>query len=392
MVILSTEDVIERLEDNCEIDSLSISKDTFQCMDIGENEVHILVTDMSGNQSDCMAGVIVRDSSAPELICNDSSVYLNEDGIVEINAEALITAFDNCGFIALHTGRTRFTCGDTGMQELLYEAEDSSGNSSSCVSRITVIDSTAPLARCENIDLYLNGDGLAELEVSQVDAGSEDACGIQSMELDRKRFDCSDLGESWIILYVTDQNGNESSCRSQLRVLDTIDPLARCRDTFVTLDETGHAIVNVEMVDKESEDACGIDSMWVIPSEFAPQDIGEQTVVLHVRDSSGNIGECESIVDVRPFPVGIGQLAEGATLHLYPNPFEKHFILELNNPGREEVSWEIFDILGRRMAAVSEGRPAVLKRKIDLKGRASGTYFVRISIGEEILLRKLIRM
>ncbi len=392
MAILSTEDVVESMEDNCGIASLTVSKDTFRCSDIGENEVHILLTDVNGNQSDCAAGVIILDSIAPRLICHDTTVYLNADGVAEVNAEALATVSDNCEFFVLHAGRTRFTCDDTGEQDLLFEAEDSSGNSSRCVSKITVIDSTAPVARCENVDLYLNGDGEAELEVSQVDAGSEDACGIRSMELDRRRFGCADLGKSRVTLFVTDENGNESSCRSQLRVIDTIPPMARCHDTFVTLDEAGHAIVTAEMIDNGSEDACGIDSMWVIPSEFGPQDIGEQTVVLHVRDSSGNTGECEAIVEVRPFAVGLAGLADGAALRLYPNPFERQFILELDNPGRGGISWEIFDLLGRRVAGENEGNPAVLKRIIDLSGKAAGSYFIRIRIGEDLQVRKLIRM
>ena len=392
IAILSMEAVIESMEDNCGIASVTISKDTFSCADIGENEVHILLTDVNGNQSDCTALLIVRDSSAPQLLCHDTTVYLNADGVAEVNAEALLTASDNCESFTIQTGRTRFTCDDMGVQELLIEAEDPSGNRSTCISRITVTDSTSPVARCKAVDLYLNGDGVAELEVSQLDAGSEDACGIQSLEPDRSRFSCSDLGESLITLYVVDNNGNESRCRSALQVIDTVPPVARCHDTFVTLDEAGHAAVTAEMIDNGSEDACSIDSMWVIPSGFGPDDIGEQTVVLHVRDSSGNIAECESIVEVRPFPVGIAAQAGAASLRLYPNPFEEAFVLELDNPGRGEVSWEIFDLLGRKVAGQNEGSPAVLKRLIQVKDRAAGSYFIRIRIGEELLIRKLIRI
>ncbi|MGB1316335.1 MAG: gliding motility-associated C-terminal domain-containing protein, partial [Chitinophagales bacterium] len=69
--------------DICGIQSTVISKNSFDCSNIGVNNVIVTSTDNNGNVSSCTAIVTVEDNFAPTLIIPDT-VCLNSNGTVEV--------------------------------------------------------------------------------------------------------------------------------------------------------------------------------------------------------------------------------------------------------------------------------------------------------------------
>ena len=57
---LSVEDINNGSSDNCSIDTMFISKSSFTCDDLGENQVILTVVDASGNESTCTATVTIE--------------------------------------------------------------------------------------------------------------------------------------------------------------------------------------------------------------------------------------------------------------------------------------------------------------------------------------------
>ena len=53
---------------------------------------------------------------------------------------------------------------------------------------------------------------------ADVDGGSTDACGILSLSVDIDTFGCDDLGDNDVVLTVTDNNGNVSTCTAVVTV------------------------------------------------------------------------------------------------------------------------------------------------------------------------------
>ncbi|RMA57656.1 HYR domain-containing protein [Ulvibacter antarcticus] len=57
---ITADDIDDGSSDNCEIDTITVSQTEFGCDDIGSNTVTLTVTDIYGNESECMAVVTVN--------------------------------------------------------------------------------------------------------------------------------------------------------------------------------------------------------------------------------------------------------------------------------------------------------------------------------------------
>ena len=168
----------------------------------------------------------------------------------------------------------------------------------SCLQIITVIDTTDPVAACDDIVLQLASDGKRWLVPADVDNGSSDVCGIVEATVVPEQFDCDDLGPNSVVLTVTDAAGNSDTCVSVVTVEDNIVPTAHCQDITVQLDVGGTAVIEAEDVDDGSTDARLDMTLSVVPNSFDCDDVGANVVVLSVTDGSGNIGRCQAVATV----------------------------------------------------------------------------------------------
>ena len=106
-----------------------------------------------------------------------------------------------------------------------------------------MLDNTAPIAVCQDITLELGNNGTVTIYPFDVDGGSSDACGIASYELNIDTLDCSNLGNTTVILTVTDVNGNESSCSAIVTLEDNTPLELVCNDVTVELNQDGVAFI-----------------------------------------------------------------------------------------------------------------------------------------------------
>lgn len=73
---------------------------------------------------------------------------------------------------------------------------------------------------------------------------------------------------------------------------------------------------------------------------------------------------------------------EWALLPCYPNPFNPTTEIAFALPAPARVSLSIYDVLGRRIAALVDGGYEVGYHKVkwNAAGRASGIYYARLSV------------
>ena len=71
---ITASDIDNGSADNCSLVTLSLSKTTFNCSNIGSNTVILTGTDASGNTSSCSAPVIVVDTSSPNIATISASL------------------------------------------------------------------------------------------------------------------------------------------------------------------------------------------------------------------------------------------------------------------------------------------------------------------------------
>ena len=75
-------------------------------------------------------------------------------------------------------------------------------------------DPYGPTAKTKNIDVYLDENGQASIQPTDVDGGSTDNNGIVSRSLSKSTFDCSDITSSTTLTVVSDSSWKTSSVAS----------------------------------------------------------------------------------------------------------------------------------------------------------------------------------
>ncbi len=222
--------------DNCSDPAdlmFSASRTTFDCNDLGSPQSVILtVTDESGNNNTCTAMVTVEDNVDPNAVCQSVDAYLDASGNVTVSAGQFDdNSEDNTDCTALSflingAATQSYTCADIGDQGITLVVTDGSGNTASCMTTVTVIDTIAPTPSCQDLTINLESDGTATIAASDFDNGSTDNCDATGASLsfsingsDSLTVDCDNIGLNMITVTVTDAEGNSTTCQSTLTVL-----------------------------------------------------------------------------------------------------------------------------------------------------------------------------
>ncbi len=317
--------------------TLSLSKTTFGCIDAvtngGNHTVTLSVTDPSNNTSTCNANVLVLDVTNPVAVCKTHTLVLNTSGNATLTTANINNGSSDVCTFTLSLSKTAYNCSNVGANTVTLTATDPSGNTGTCSTTVTVQDNTAPAAVCQNITVDLNSAGNASITGSQVNNGSNDACGLHPTTpfvVSPNTFNCSNVGNSNpVVLTVRDVNNNTATCNANVTVRDLVLPVAICQNITVDLAANGVGSFTAAQVDNGSNDACGIASVNVFPSSYNCSSVGTQQAVLTVTDVNGNQNTCVADVLVRDLipPVAICQdftleLDFAGTGTLYPSDID----------------------------------------------------------------------
>ncbi len=162
---------------------------------------------------------------------------------------------------------------------------------------VVAFPNVPPVAVCKNTVAYLNTSGSAAITAADVDGGSRDNCGSITRTVLPASFLCANRGTNSVALTVTDTTGLSSSCNAIVTVIDSIKPIARCRNAQVVLNPSGNAILTASQLDNGSSDNCNF-TLSVSPASFNCSNIGNNNVILTIADASGNSSSCNAMVTV----------------------------------------------------------------------------------------------
>jgi hypothetical protein len=297
--VISPEDVDNGSNDACGLRTMSVSPNAFNCFNIGANTVTLTVTDIYGNVNSCTSTVTIRDTVAPTANCKSITVQLDASGTATITAADIDDeSSDPCNLLSVTASKTNFTCADLGQNLVTLTVTDRNGNVSTCTATVTVEDNVAPEARCQNVTVSLDANGLASVTAAQVDNGSSDNCGIALLDVSPSAFNCSNIGANTVTLSVTDNNGNTSTCNAIVTVVDSAAPVAVCKNITVQLDANGTAVITAADIDGGSNDGCGNVTLSTSQTQFDCSNVGDNRVTLTVTDANGNTASCTATVTV----------------------------------------------------------------------------------------------
>jgi len=252
----------------------------------------LTITDILGCQNDNLFILSALDTIPPSISTQNISVYLDANGEASITASQINNgSTDNCGIDSFAINFSAFDCDDAGVNVVTLTAWDTTGNSSSAASNVTVLDTIHPSVSTQNINVYLDANGEANITASQINNGSADNCGIDSFAISSNAFSCDDAGVNVLTLTAWDLSGNSSSATASVTVLDTIPPSISTQNISVYLDANGEANITASQINNGSADNCGIDSFAINLSTFDCSDTGLNVVTLIAFDASGNVSD-----------------------------------------------------------------------------------------------------
>lgn len=276
---------------------------------LGTNTIVWIVTDAGGNTASCAQLVTVEDHEAPTINCpiditvNTNSRLCYADNVALGNP----LVDDNCavdGFVATFSGVpfTATTQLPTGDNAVVWVVTDESGNTSSCVQTVTVIDTELPLITCPT-GLTVDND-LGECFATGINPGTpltSDNCGVmaEAATFNGIPFDTDTqipVGTNILIWTVTDIHGNTATCAQTITVEDHEAPSIICPPDQDTPLEDGCVIIVPDLTSQANpSDNCGVQS--VIQNPVAGTEIPsgldqEHTVTFIVTDNAGNTASC----------------------------------------------------------------------------------------------------
>ncbi len=348
--------------------------------------VTLTANDGNGNTGVCSFTVTLKDQTLPLAKCKTVVASLGANGTVTVDASVVDNgSSDNCTFTLLLTPNT-FNCSNIGVNTVTLRATDVGGNTATCTNKVTVRDLAMPLAKCNNPTIFLNNMGKATLSALQVDNGSTDNCSISARTINKSDFDCSDIGGAQpVILTVKDPSGNSANCNAQVTVKDAIVPTAECEDVTVELGSNGKAYVYGADLAANSSDNCSVWSYSPVVKIYTAANLGDNNLIITVKDWSGNASTCVSVVTVLPHNSN-GDFQQGGDgkgnfgifdFVIYPNPSSGAATMAFYLSTEQAFSLRIFDSSGRMVyrqeGLGTEGENALPLR---LEGFASGVYWI----------------
>jgi gliding motility-associated-like protein len=206
------------------ITSMIVVPNTFNCSQLGLNTVTLTVTDDEGLSASCNANVIVEDRMSPVILCRNNTIYLDNTGKASITASDINNgSYDNCPGLFLFLSKTDFSCDDIGSPvQITLFGTDVSGNSSSCLSEITVLDTVSPVINVKPYNVIIGSSGTATVLPSDIDNGTFDNCGDVSLSVNPNSFSCGDQGRQKVLFSATDSYGNSSSRNVEIEISSDI--------------------------------------------------------------------------------------------------------------------------------------------------------------------------
>ncbi|MDT0556993.1 T9SS type A sorting domain-containing protein, partial [Patiriisocius hiemis] len=259
---------------------------------------------------------------------------------------------------------------------------------------VNVIDDTAPVLVCQDINLEIGPDGTATLDpMDLIDmTNSVEACGYDIVTADIIDFDCSNVGTPVLVtVFAADPSGNIASCSAMVTATDTTGPTITCPDD-VNVDPEANGVYTLEdfTADAVAVDNC-TDPVTIItqdPAAGTPLGVGTYTITISAEDDLGNIGTCDFTLVVDPIQ-GVNDTAFDAAITMFPNPADNVVtIANKSNIALENAA--IYDINGKLVSTIDlAGMQS--ERTINVAALASGVYVVQITGENAVTTKRLIK-
>ncbi len=210
------------ITENCGDVTVTASQYDFSPENEGNNAVTIYAEDENGNIDSCIINLNITliDNIPPTAICNENIViYLDENGSASITPELIDGgSTDNFGIESLEVNQTDFDCSDLGDFNVELIAFDEEGNSDTCFTDISIVDTLSPTISCTDIDIVITSGETYSIEDDVANFETNDNCSEVTTTISQATFSDADEGANTTTIYIEDGSGNIDSCNITVNV------------------------------------------------------------------------------------------------------------------------------------------------------------------------------
>lgn len=317
--------------DGCGPIGLAINKASFDCSNIGLNNITLIVTDNHGNTASCSTPITVKDVTLPAQIVAPNDTII--EACAPIPVPVVLITTDQCSGTITAVLTTTSTQTPYGFNHYNYTltrvwvATDASGNAVSTQRIVTIKDSKAPVFAAStptaltfttspnNTDCKTN----AKIKMINFVTDCEPGIIITSSPTGFSSLDTMErlpLGVHTFLFTATDSSGNSATHTVVFTIKDGTLPTAVCiNGVSAALQNSGSVTVNTSQFNNNSFDNCTLtDSLILRIQRLDPLAALTQTITyscadadgvtkhpvkLYVKDQSGNESTCQTYIVIQ---------------------------------------------------------------------------------------------
>ncbi|MFK7776131.1 MAG: beta strand repeat-containing protein [Saprospiraceae bacterium] len=367
--------------DNCGGVTLDLDIIAFDCDNLGENTIILTVSDLAGNQDTTTAIVMVNDLLPPTITCPTDIVIDECTGLVTYGSPIFS---DNCAdpfliFMNPPSG-TIFPTGET---EIVFIANDQSGNSTSCSFTVTIdhvleLDAMSTDSPCAGENL-----GTASAVATGTSATfdylwSNGATTSNIMNLPPNTYTVT----------VTDDSG---CTLTEVVIVTEPDVLEIILDNVTDESDFG---ANDGAIEVSINGGTGtLNYEWTLNGNIIstiedPIGLAGGVYILTITDGNG--------CTLTSTEINVGTIVSNENLilekniQLFPNPANDQLFLDFDLAINFDFNITIHDVVGNVLLEKNANNISNQKLELEVSNLASGLYFVKIQTGDHVWVRKFI--
>ena len=402
-------------------------------MNVGITTVKYTATFAGGVVKTCSYTVTVKETVVPEIRCPlDKDVTTdpgkcNKTGPISLGTPVVS---DNCGVASVTNNAPAVY--QKGVNLVTWTVTDKSGNTRTCVQRVTVYDAEKPTITCPaNIVANTGSDCTAtpvtlphpvfadncgvivtlKWAITGVTWGSSNGTGINYVPTMNYA-----TGVSTVTYTAYDEAGNWQTCTFTVTVKDVTPPVLVCA-TAQTFCKVANNIYTIPVVTQTDNCVIATTAFKITgvtsragsgTNASGSFNVGVSTIKWTVKDVNGNTSTCTTSVTILPLtnpaciitaPVtsaaseaeaklSFKEVVLGLSVIAYPNPTENYFNLKINTAAKEVVEIRMFD-MASKLVQTNRGAPGDIYRLGE--NVVSGMYIIEVTQAGKTVRTKVVK-
>ncbi|MBL7794274.1 MAG: hypothetical protein JNK77_18225, partial [Saprospiraceae bacterium] len=185
------------------------------------------VTLSGGGSTLSGTGTINNNDAAPVITCPGPITISCDASQLPANT-GMATASDNCSpqpTLGYTDATTPGSCVGNYTIARTWKATDNTGDMSTCIQTITVVDNTPPVPVCRTATVTLNGAGMYSLtaaDVLNLGASTDNCSDVSVVSFNPNLLTCNQLGQTVpVVVVVEDDCRNTAQCTAQITVVQS---------------------------------------------------------------------------------------------------------------------------------------------------------------------------